>query len=82
MKGVRKIKRSIFSLSLKFLHGIRVNSEPFNPSMTKYRMATKDFSTLEVTSTQETMKDRMVSLLSLLDIKQMGKTIFNGPMQS
>ena len=53
LKGVRKIKRSIFSLSLKFLHGIRVNSEPFNPSMTKYRMATKDSSTLEVTSTQE-----------------------------
>ena len=49
LKCVRKIKSSFFFL--KFLHGIRANSEPFNPSMTKYGMATKHSSTSEVAST-------------------------------
>ena len=53
---MRKIKRIIFFLSLKFLRDIRANFEPFNLSMTKYIMATKkDFSTSEVTSTQEAL---------------------------
>ena len=46
---IRKIKSFFFSF-LKFLHGIKANSKPFNPSMTKYRMTTKDSSTSKVTS--------------------------------
>ena len=34
---VRKIKRSVFFSSLKFLHVIRAYYEPFNPSLTKYK---------------------------------------------
>ena len=52
-KKKKKGEKVEFFFSLKFLHGIRARAEPFNPFMTKYKMATKDSLTSEVTSTQK-----------------------------
>ncbi|KAL6348275.1 hypothetical protein AAG906_005572 [Vitis piasezkii] len=77
------IEKKKYFFSLKFLHGIKTESELFNLFMTKYGKATKDSSTLEVTSTQEAPipsnnggSDGAVFLIT--GCKLNGRTIFNG----
>ena len=81
------IEKKKYFFSLKFLHCIKTESELFNLFMTKYGKATKDSSTLEVTSTQEAPipsnnggSDGAVFLIT--GCKLNGRTIFNGLMQS